>query len=296
MLAGILVSAVCGLAAVSLYWIWLGRHGFGAGTRWVGLAVLMLYPYGWYLYGVVHSDSMFLALIVGACLLVEADRPVLAGVVGALATATRPTGIAVIPGLIVLALEHGGVISVPASAKGVVARFGIPVHVDLKRVRWKVVAPALCVLGLGTWMLYLGIRFGDPIAFINNQRVYHPGNLPLLKRAYFVAIRDATDPRLPLTLTGQAIVAGLVLLSVPFVGRRFGWGYAVFTAILVSIPTFSTEDFMGTGRYLIAAFPSLALAGDYLATRSRVRNVWLVGCAGLLLLMAFGFSRSWYLT
>ena len=161
----------------------------------------MLYPYGWYLYGVVHSDSLFLLLVVGACLLIELDRPVLAGLVGALATATRPTGMAVIPGLIALGLEHDGVFSVSQTARGVAARYRIPLHFDRARLRWRSVAPALSIAGLASYMTYLGVRFGDPLAFVNNQRVYHPGDLPLLKRAFFVAWRDSDDPTLPLTLT-----------------------------------------------------------------------------------------------
>lgn len=296
MLAGIVLSALAGLVAVVLYWHWLGVKGIEERRRIVPFLALLFYPYAWYLYGPVHSDSLFLALLVGACLLVEKDRYVLAGLVGALATATRPTGMAVIPGLVALGLQHAGVFYVKETATGIVARFRIPLGFDRSRLTPRVLAPGLSVLGLGGYMLYLGLRFGDPIAFINNQRVYHPGGLPLLKRAFAVAWRDATDWTHPLTLTGQAICVVTAICCVPFVGRRFGWGYGVFLAALVAIPTFSTEDFMGSGRYLIAAFPAWALLGERLADRPAAARVVVPLMALVILGLNMGYSRSWYLT
>ncbi len=38
-------------------------------------------------------------------------------------------------------------------------------------------------------------------------------------------------------------------------GERLGWGYGIYVAVVVGMPVLSTKDFMGVGRYLIAAFP-----------------------------------------
>ena len=46
--------------------------------------------------------------------------------------------------------------------------------------------------------------------------------------------------------------------------RRFGWGYAAYAAVVIAIPIIGTKDFMGTGRYVLAAFPVIAAAGDFL--------------------------------
>ncbi len=303
LMTGIVVSAVCGVLAACLLWKWAGVQGMDGRTRRTAFAAAMLYPYAWYLYGVVHSDSMFLLLVLGCFLLVGSERYVLAGLVGALATATRPTGMAVLPAVVVMAWERAGFLAVPPppGAGGgrwsrLVQRWQLPVR--LVRERWSaaLLGPFLACGGLGLWMLYLGVRWGDPLAFKTNQTVYHPGDLPLLKLAYLVRLRDFTDsPSYALTTTFQLLMVVVVLLSVPAVGRRFGWGYGVFVAVLVAIPTVSTEDFMGTGRYLIAAFPVWAMWGERLARRERG---WAVVAASgvLMVLLSMGFARSWYLT
>jgi hypothetical protein len=295
LMAGIVVSAVCGVAAACLLWKWVGVHGMDGRTRRIAFAAAMVYPYAWYLYGVVHSDALFLALVVGTFLLIERRHLVAAGIIGAFATATRPTGMALIPAAIVLSLERAGVLSVPEDATGIVARWQLPTHLDRSRLRAVTLAPLLSVLGLGTWMLYLGLTWGDPLAFQTNQRVYHPGDLPLLKRSFFVRWRDFEVPSYVLSITLQAVLVLVVLCCIPAVIRRFGFGYGVYCAVLVAIPTISTEDFMGTGRYLIAGFCVWALLGERLASK---RWGWapIAVSAALMAFMAMGFSRSWYLT
>lgn len=302
MLAGIAVSFVAGLVAVILYWRWLCAHVPEDSARLSAFAALLLYPYAWYIYGVPHSDAMFLAFLVGACLLVEADRPVLAGCVGALATATRPNGLALIAAILVLSMQHDGVLSFrPAGpdagrVRRWLDRYEVPLTFERARCRPRTFAPLLSVAGVGSYMVYLGVRFGDPIAFVTNSRTYHESPWPLLKLPFLVAWRDVDDPTFPLTLTAQALFALLVVLSVPAVGRRFGWGYGILVALLVAMPLATVADFMGTGRYLIAAFPVAALWGERLASRPRVRLAWFAVAGVALVGLNMGFSRSWYLS
>src|SRR6478735_11573775 len=69
------------------------------------VAVLVVYPYAFFLHGAVYSDGLFLVTAIGALLLLERRMYWLAGVVGALATAGRPVGVAVAVGLAVRVLE-----------------------------------------------------------------------------------------------------------------------------------------------------------------------------------------------
>ena len=90
--------------------------------------MLLVYPYGIYLFGIVYGDALFLAVCVGTFVLAEARRWWWAGVLAIAATAGRPTGLAVTAGLLVLALERGGTLSVP-DGDGFLARWRIPVRI-----------------------------------------------------------------------------------------------------------------------------------------------------------------------
>ena len=81
----------------------------------------MLYPYAFYLYGTVYADALFVAASIGAFVLLERNRPWVAGGVGALATAGRPIGIAVLVGLTVRAVELAAQRSAPTDPGPTVA-------------------------------------------------------------------------------------------------------------------------------------------------------------------------------
>ena len=59
--------------------------------------------------------------------------------------------------------------------------------------------------------------------------------------------------------------------------------YGVYVAGVVGLCALCTKDFVGLGRYVLAAFPCFAAAGELLAERPRAR--WAVlGVSGALLL------------
>lgn len=299
LVSGVVISAIAGLIATLLLWRWLAQVEMDEARRpWV-LATQLLYPYGWFLYGVVYSDALFLALAVGAFLCVERGRLAAAAVLGALATATRPTGLAVAVGLTVLALERATVLVAQRADDSPSRRLRFPVQVHLDRLRPRHLAPALSIAGVLAYMGYTWISWGSPLLFGQVQRQYHtPGVWALTKTAFRTRWANfGDDPTYALTIGAQGLLVLLFLAAVPKVWRRFGMGYAAFVLTLVLIPTLSTEDFMGTGRYLIAAFPVFAVFGEWLTTKSIHLRSAVLATGGLLLIgLSFGFSRSWYLT
>jgi len=91
-------------------------------------------------------------------------------------------------------------------------------------------------------------------------------------------------------------VVVVALAFVPRVFRRFGWGYGVFSLLAVGLAAFSTKDFFGSGRYVLAAFPCFAAAAELLVTHPRLR-AWAVGTsAAALMVMTSLFARGSYLS
>ena len=308
LVGGVVVSALAGLAAAIAFWVWAGRWGGAAGTRVLALWVLLLYPWSWFLYGVPFSDGLFVALVIGAFLLVEDRRYGWAAVVGALATATRPTGLFLAPALVLLALERADVL-VPRLYSGQAedgdadgdGRFGrwwaglhLPTHLDRARFRWALLVPGLAVCGIAAYSTYLGIRFGHPFAYITDQSLYNGTGIKTWLKAGLVdgwVHRDDLWRTFAQTL--EALIALGVLLAVPSVGRRFGWGYGLFTLALVAMPAIATRDFNSTGRYLLAAFPVALVVAERLAARPPAwRWAWLAVSGCLLLALNAAFARS----
>jgi hypothetical protein len=272
---------------------------------------LALWPFAWFLYGVVYADALFLALAIGAVVLVERDRYVLAGIVGAFATACRPTGIVLVPTLVAIAMTRDGVLRPRANRSATTPgepeggpRAGerlsewlqMPSGIDWTRLRPRTLAPAISVAGLMTYSAFLWRRFGDPLAFATNQATFR-GRMPLIKGPFFSRLVHVVDtPLLTSTMVLNAATAVLVLAVVGGVARRFGFPYALLvlaTLVAVVVPT---DNFIGVGRYMLLAFPALAVVGERLADRGRAS--WAVAAlsAALMLTMAAGFSRSVYLS
>src|SRR5215472_18296327 len=99
-IAGILVTAACGLAGFCLFWLW-AKERTDRRTADAATQLFLLWPFSFFLYGAVYSDALFIALAVGAFLCLERGALFASVALGTLATATRPVGPALVLGLLV---------------------------------------------------------------------------------------------------------------------------------------------------------------------------------------------------
>ena len=298
--AGAAITFASGLVATLLLWRWLGRRVPDARAQWLSLAIWLLYPYATYLYGVVYADAFLVVFVIGAFLLVERRSYLLAAVAGALATATRPTAVVLVPALVLLALERDGVLGSDPEATGWRAVVAWPRRLERSSLRPRVLAPALSILGLLGYVGWLGARFGAPLSFATNESAFFPGDLPFTKSRFVnTLLQPSAQPGVWITLVAQGCIALGTLFLAPRVARRFGFAYGLFTALLVLLPTATSPDFMGLGRYLLPAFPTAAVVGEWLAERWPERRGlavgWLVLSALALVWFATFFARGSYL-
>jgi len=266
-LAGFVTTLAFGVAATVLFHRWAADEVGPARARWA-LAAFLLYPCSFYLFGAVYADALFLAALLAAFLLVERDHPWLAGLAAAVATGTRPVGLAVAAGVWARAVER----------RGGWRNLG-------RRDAGLLLAPA----GVVAYAAWLWARFGTPLAFMHAEQGWHqaPGWRTWMKVEWFrgmwrwVTRWGVLDPK-GLHLLGHALVTVVALALLPRVFRRFGRAYGLYTAAVVAGCALSTANFVGMGRYVMAAFPLFALAGDLLSSRPRLR-VALLGASGTAL-------------
>ena len=276
---GVLLSVGFGLAALELFRRLAMR--LSPASAETATTTLALYPLAFFFYGVVYSDGLFLLLLLAAFLSLEKDRPGLATLFGAVATACRPLAPVVVLGLLIRSLER---------------RLGAG-----DRVRGVDLLPLLTCAGFAAYVAYLHFVIGDGLAFVHVQGApgwdQPPGWHTWSKLTFIDAFRSGRLEWFEqLRLLAHALATGVALLLVVPTWRRFGPAYGLFAAGAVLMPALSSQDFIGMGRYVMAAFPLFLTAGALMHERPRLRLPWWAISAGLLLLLAFQFGTGAYLS
>ncbi|MBD2495854.1 hypothetical protein [Nostoc sp. FACHB-280] len=143
--AGTLVNNLAFLGALLLLYSWVKEHHGTNVARWA-TAVMAWCPFS--LYGtVIYTEGLFLLLTTAALRAFDNRQYVWAAVCGALASATRATGITLLPTFLLIAWQE----KKPLSAY----------------------IAGLCVpLGLISFSLYCAIAFKDPLAFVHIQKTW----------------------------------------------------------------------------------------------------------------------------
>lgn len=146
-MTGTLVNSVAFLAALYVIYLWVKEFYSDSAARWV-IAVLAWCPSS--VFGtVIYTEGLYILLSAGALRAFDKQQYGWTVLCGALATATRPTGIALIPA------------------------FWIAAWVQRRRPI-AYIAGLATAIGLLLYCLYCAVNFGDPLAFIHAQRGWRP--------------------------------------------------------------------------------------------------------------------------
>ncbi len=202
-----------------------------------------------YFFGAVYSESLFLLTLVGAVYAIRTRRWMWAAVAGAAMTATRVNGIMFVPALGWLAWQAGQANPrqrIPALA-----------------------AVTASLAGIGAYCAFNYQLSGNPFEWYASieRWGYHPGGNPLTGLSR-VATALMTHPMEFLTTdrmapydTLNAGMAAFALVTVPFIWRSFGTGYAAIVVLGLVLPLSSGET-EGLGRYCSVLFPIPILLGS----------------------------------
>jgi hypothetical protein len=298
LLAGILVNLVAGAVGVCAFYRWVRDRRSAAIAR-VAVIALLVFPYTFYFYGVVYSEPLFFAAAVGAFVLLERDRVLLAGLAGALACGTRLVGIAVAIALVLRLLERRGVI-----AEG--QRLGFSLRAAPGAEPWRArfgrlhpgdVGVLLPVTGLLAYVVYLGVTFGQPLLFQSSGAAWGQGEgLRTVAKVRTFDFFVESLPYLKIELVIQlALLIGALALAGP-VARRFGRAYGWYVVLVLGIPLLTVGNLFGAGRYVIAAFPVFALVGERLRVRPAVARRLAVACVGFTTISIAFYTRGLWIS
>jgi Mannosyltransferase (PIG-V) len=194
----------------------------------------------------VYTEGLFLLLTVLSVRAAVDARWLRAGILGGLATITRPNGILIGIPLLIFALT------------------GRP---SLRTLSRRLAALSLVPLALAGYSAYVYTLSGNPLGWLDTQR--HWGySLSRLPHRHLLSGLSAIEQEglyawflrydtAPFDFF-YVIVALIFLALVPGIVRRFGWGLGLYVLVSLLIPL-SGNALIGIGRYASVLFPAFML-------------------------------------
>ncbi len=241
--AGFVISNVAlVMASILLYSLVRRRYGEVIATNTLGL--LLCYPFSYYM-SAMYTESLFLLEAVGVFYFAQRRSWLLASLCAAASSATKVVGCVTSVALLLAYLQY--------------AHFR-PREIR-KSILWLGVAPA----GLAAYMLFLYLRFGDPLAFYRAQWVPGWGGSftfdgfkhVVLNAFHWSNFREGNFDSIPFV----NIAFGALCILVCLVGfRHIGWVASLWGLLTMAV---SLRIWGCAGRYSSVVWPAylgLALA------------------------------------
>lgn len=257
------------------------------GSRY-SLPVLMLFaffPMSLF-FSAAYSESLFLLCSVGAFYFARTGRWELAGLFGAMASATRSAGLLLIVPLAILYLwGPRSDRAAPQSRQGSIWRKLKPRYRPRADALWLLLVPA----GLALYMLYLGLELNDPWSFQQAQKFWHRsfatpfgGIYQGIDRAIASIGHLAAGDKRPVSLNIWAhniehvVYLAFALLALAGTFKRLPFAYGAYATVALAFPlAYPARGFplMSLPRFVLIVFPLFIWLGLACEKRGLTRYV-----------------------
>jgi len=292
----------------------LRARGAARSADAAGLAVLLcaFAPMAFF-FSAVYSESLYLALSVGLFWSARSGRWAWVGVLGALAGATRSTGLVLaLPALLIYLYGPREDRAADFVREGGLARL-LPRYRVRREALWLCMLPA----GVVAYGAYLGIAGGDPLAPLHAQDVWgrhfagplvgawegaeaaFEGARQLLsfQRAHLYYPAGGESPFVSAghNLVQFAFLAAAIPALVGVLRRLpLAYGAYVFAALALALSyPVRTQPLMSLPRFLLVLFPLTMWLALWLSERPRLQRPALVCSAALMVLFGAQFT-TWH--
>jgi Gpi18-like mannosyltransferase len=247
--AGVLINSSAFLAALVLVYFWVEERYDAGAAKWT-TAVLAWCPFSLFC-TVIYTEGLFLFLTASALRAFERGEYIWAAFWGALTTATRGPGVALIPTFLLAAWRE-------------------------KRPPLAYAAGFASAIGLFSFSLYCAIRFGDALAFVHVQKGWEQPTWLEIFKNFFIFPLDAA-------INVGMVFGGCYLLW--YLRKRLSitiicFGFCSLTLLVTSGALSSVE------RYAYGIVSLSIGLGLLLAARPR----WGYGLMGLFGILLLRFS------
>jgi len=231
LLAALVVGLVLGAGVVYLVGL-LARDWFDTTAARRAMVLTAILPASVVL-TFVYSEGLLMALAAGCLLALRRRHWWLAGVLAALATATRPNGLALVIACAVAALEA----------------------VRLRREWRALVAPILAPIGFIGFHAYLRLHTGEDWVWFRVQRLVWEEHLTFGASTAWQVRRLLTDPGRSWedVLATATVVAAIALLALAW-RMRLSWAGLAYSAVILRLMVLPSTV-TARPRFLYTAFP-----------------------------------------
>jgi hypothetical protein len=246
-----------------------GDATVGSSATRRGLWLIALFPFSMF-FSAVYAESLYLALAVWSFVLSREERPLAAGLLAALAGATRIVGFVVVPALALDLVWRARRWPRPAEWAGLVVG----------------------ALGTAAPLGYCALRYGDLLlpfhTHVSQGRTISLAHVPN-------AVHDlvAGGGLMPALAVSYLLLLPLAVGLTVVTARRVSPGAALFCAASLVLAALSGLE--GTGRFVAVLFPLFLAAGAIVRRRALFVAIAAV-CAAELIFVTYWFSHWRHVT
>ena len=263
--------------ALLLACVWLYRflvESYGEETARRSLLLLLCAPFA-YAYSAMYTESFFLVSAAGAFLFAKRKQWLFASLCAAAGGATRLVGVGLLLPVGLYYLESCGW--------------------NWRKVRWDALWLPLGAAGVGAHMVYLSIRFNDPLAFLRAQWVGGGWGADMTWASLVEQLGKATHWNL--LAAGAFELNALLNLAVALAllgALLLGWRRVGLIPTVWALATFfvSLRIWKASGRYACVVFPSFVAVAQLTEERPQLFEAILYCSTLLLALLTFLFSHG----
>lgn len=281
LISGLTISHLMFFIAVLLLYK-LVRIDWGQSSAKRAIIYLMLFPTSYYFVS-LYSESLFMALVLGSFYAARRKKWWIAGLLAAIASATRIFGAFLLPALLIEWYVQ----------RGEKKKFAVSELVN------SIIPISLSLSGLLLYMNYLKNAFSDPFLFISSQPAFgaqrSADKLILLYQVFWRYIKMAitVDPKslLYYTVSLEALSGVLFLVLSLIALKKTRLSYALFGILAYITPTL-TGTLSSMPRYVLILFPCFILLGQVKSLR--FQRIWWFFSAILLAINTALFIRGYW--
>ncbi len=246
---GFVVSNVCFIAAAGLLYR-LVESRWGADVAQRSLVLLCVFPFS-YVYTAMYTESPFILCALGAFWFGERRKWLPASIFAGAAWSTRQAGAASAATLIVMYLHDA--------------------NWNIRNIRWNAASLLLSFAGIGSYIVYLWIRFDEPLMFYKSQQAAIWSDihtfaaaknvLSLWTHSSYNLIASGNVPLIQ-TMHLLMVAAAVVLCAIGW--RRLPLHYSLWASLVVLISLYRWACF---GRQFATVFPAFVVLALLLRDR-----------------------------